>query len=155
MRRQDRAVTDERELRAILDSCKVCRIAMQDRDGLYIVPMNFGYTWEDGVLRLYFHSAGEGRKLEALAENPHVAFEMDSGHALVEGDTACAYAYRFQSIIGSGEAAFITDSAEKKKALSLLMQHQTGRDFFFDDRMAATVTVFQIRATAFTGKRHL
>lgn len=155
MRRQDREITDREALLAILDSCKVCRIAMRDEEGLYIVPMNFGYVYEEGSLCLYFHCAGEGRKIDALAAHPQVAFEMDGGHALVEGDVACAYAYRFHSIVGSGEAAFVEEAAEKKKALALLMRHQTGRDFVFDDRMAAGVTVFCIRATAFTGKVHL
>ena len=31
----------------------------------YIVPLNFGYTYEEDVLKLYFHSAGEGRKVDA------------------------------------------------------------------------------------------
>lgn len=57
MRRKDREVTQISELMQIIDQCKVCRIGMQDKDELYIVPMNFGYTYEVNQLELFFHSA--------------------------------------------------------------------------------------------------
>lgn len=66
MRRKDREVTCEADKLAILDECKVCRVALQDEQGLYIVPMNFGYQYESDRLTLYFHSAKSGRKITAL-----------------------------------------------------------------------------------------
>ena len=60
-------------------------MAVHDEEGMYIVPLNFGYTYEEDVLKLYFHSAGEGRKVDALAADPKVAIEMDTDHYLVEG----------------------------------------------------------------------
>lgn len=47
-------------------------MAVHDEEGMYIVPLNFGYTYEEDVLKLYFHSAGEGRKVDALAADPKV-----------------------------------------------------------------------------------
>ena len=90
MRRKDREVVDQKEIMRIIDKCKVCRIAMQDKAGLYIVPMNFGYTYEDSQLVLFFHSAKEGRKISALKENRNVCFEMDCEHQLITADVACA-----------------------------------------------------------------
>ncbi len=153
MRRKDRQVTEKDALRAIIDECKICRIAMQDKDGLYIVPLNFGYSYEDELI-LYFHSAKEGRKISSLKENSQVAFEMDCEHRLIEDDNACEYSYSFKSIIGSGKAEFVDEAEEKKKALTLLMKHQTGKDFSFDDKMAARVAVFKLVADSFTGKDH-
>ena len=100
MRRKDREVTDIEQLLEIIDCCKVCTIAMQDKDGLYIVPLNFGYEFKDESLTLYFHSAKEGRKISAIAENSRVCFEMDCEHRLIEAEDACGYAYSFKSIIG-------------------------------------------------------
>ena len=154
MRRKDREVTSPEEIRAIIDNCQVCRIAMEDLEGLYIVPLNFGYTYENNQLELYFHSAKQGRKINALRENSEVGFEMDCDHKLVTGEAACDYSYFFKSIIGKGQVSFIDDIEEKKEALSLLMKHQTREDFVFDDKMAATVEVFKIRASSFTGKVH-
>ena len=89
MRRKEREITDTHQLQQILEECKVCRVAMQDKDGLYLVPLNFGYQYQDGKLTLYLHSSKEGRKISALSQNSSVCFEMDCSHKLVEGDVAC------------------------------------------------------------------
>lgn len=154
MRRKDREVTDIKELMEIIDQCKVCRIAMKDDAGLYIVPLNFGYNYTNNQLTLFFHSAKEGRKIAALKENKDICFEMDCEHKLIVADEACEYSYSFKSIIGNGEAVFIDDIEEKKTALSTLMKHQTGKDFLFDGKMASTVSVFKVIVHEFTGKYH-
>jgi nitroimidazol reductase NimA-like FMN-containing flavoprotein (pyridoxamine 5'-phosphate oxidase superfamily) len=152
MRRKDKEVTDIKELMQIIDKCKVCRIAMQDKNGLYIVPMNFGYTYENNQLVLFFHSANEGRKINALRENNNICFEMDCEHNLITSDIACKYGYSFESIIGDGMAIFVDDIEEKKTAFSIIMKHQTGKDFSFDDRMVNNVLVFKIIVHNYSGK---
>lgn len=154
LRRKDREVTDIKELMQIIDQCKVCRIAMHDNAGLYIVPMNFGYTYENNQLVLFFHSAKEGRKITALEENSDICFEMDCEHRLITADVACRCSYSFKSIIGNGKAVFIDDVEEKKTALSTLMKHQTEQDFSFDDKMTNSVSVFKVIVHEFTGKYH-
>ncbi|MBQ8815317.1 MAG: pyridoxamine 5'-phosphate oxidase family protein [Lachnospiraceae bacterium] len=153
MRRKDRQVTDITELKNIIESCKVCRIGMIDEQGVYIVPLNFGYEFVDEQLKLYFHCAKEGRKLSAIAANPSVCVEMDCEHQLVEGDIACEYGYRFASVIGNGNTVIVEDIEEKKHGLSVLMRHQTGKDFAFEDAQTRSVAVVRIDVEAFTGKR--
>lgn len=152
MRRKDREVTELAELLKIIGQCRVCRIAMQDAQGLYILPLNFGYELNDGRLTLYFHSAKEGRKIDILAQSPAVAFEMDCGHALIASEIACRNGYAFQSIIGTGHASLVTDVGEKIKGLACLMLHQTGRAWEITAQEADTVAVFKIEAAEFTGK---
>jgi nitroimidazol reductase NimA-like FMN-containing flavoprotein (pyridoxamine 5'-phosphate oxidase superfamily) len=154
LRRKDREVTETKELMEIIDQCKVCRIAMQDDAGLYIVPLNFGCSYTNNKLTLFFHSAKEGRKISALKENSDICFEMDCEHKLIAADEACEYSYSFKSIIGNGRTVFIDDIEEKKTALSTLMKHQTGQDFSFDDKMASSVSVFKVIVHEFTGKYH-
>ena len=84
MRRTDRQVADEAGIRAILDRCQICRLALWDEEGPYIVPMSYGYRWDEGGLKLYFHCAGEGRKLDALRHTAargcdQSAFDQHSG----------------------------------------------------------------------------
>jgi len=73
MRRSDREVTDVDEKLGIVARCKVCRLGMIDETvgpgEPYIVPLNFGYEYVDGVLFLYLHGAGEGRKINILKNN--------------------------------------------------------------------------------------
>ena len=152
MRRKDRQVTDPEALRGIIDDCRVCRIATQDEEGLYIVPMNFGYDYENGRLTLYLHSAREGRKVSAFRRNGRVAFEMDCGHELVEGVQACQYGYRYRSIVGNGDIVELDDPRQKAKGLQALMRRFTDREFVFTEKMLGAVAVFRLDVTSFTGK---
>lgn len=155
MRRSDREVTDRAALLDILHTCKVCRVGMIDDAGMYIVPMNFGYKFEDDALTLYIHSATQGRKIIALEQHPDVCIEMDCDHALTgTGEKACTYSYRFRSIIGNGKARFLTDPAQKKRAMECLMAHQTGQTFAFEDAQLERVAVIEIAVLSWTGKYH-
>jgi nitroimidazol reductase NimA-like FMN-containing flavoprotein (pyridoxamine 5'-phosphate oxidase superfamily) len=153
MRRTDREITALKDILAIADSCKVCRLGLLDGGEVYIVPLNFGYTFKDNKLSLYFHSATEGRKIDLLRQNNRVCFEMDGAHKLIEAAEACKHSFQYESIIGSGTAEFLATDAAKITALKIIMRHQTGRDFAFDDNAAANIAVFKITATSFTAKR--
>ncbi len=154
MRRSDREIVDRDELRKIITECKVCRLAMQDECGLYIVPLNFGFSYEEGLLTLFFHSATEGRKLSAPTRNAMVAFEMDCGHALIADQEICGYGYRYKSIIGVGRAELIEEPDTKKQALLLIAKHQCETDFAVGDMRLDNVTVFKVAVTSFAGKEH-
>ena len=154
MRRKDREVTNINEKIEIINNCKVIRLGMKDKEGLYIVPLNFGYSYLEDKLTLYFHSAKEGRKLDAIVENSDVAFEMDCEHRLIEGEIPCLYSFAFKSIVGNGVASIVEDMEEKKISLSLLMKHQAGKEFTFEDKHAKAVTVFKVDVTHFSAKYH-
>ena len=153
MRRKDREVCDVQEILEIVDACKGCRIGFCDEGKVYIVPVNFGYKFEDGKLVLYAHGAKAGYKYEVMAKNPQVGFEMDCEHALLTAEEACGYGYRFASVIGNGVAEVVTDLEEKKEALTVLMRHQTGKEFSFGPKEADSVNVMKVTAEAFTAKR--
>ena len=61
MRLAKREVRETEELRWILEDCDVVRIGLTDEEGMFIVPVNFGYelSEQDGEwkLTLYIHSA--------------------------------------------------------------------------------------------------
>lgn len=157
MRLWKREIKDPEALRKILDACDVVRIGAADREGMFIVPVNFGYTFEpeaEGIqLRLYFHGAREGRKAEAFAENPQVAIEMDCGHALISGNYTCAYSYAFQSIMGSGSVYEITEIEEKIQGLRRIMEHLAPEaGIRFSDEMLERTGVYCIEVDSFTGK---
>ena len=142
MRRNDREITDSREILSIVNECKVIRLAMLDEQGLpYIIPLNFGYRFADGVFTFYCHSAREGHKLELLRRDPRVSFEMDCR----------GYGYYYASVIGSGTAELI-EGAEKLDALSALMRHMAGREDTFTEEQARGVAVFAIRVRSLSAK---
>ena len=145
-------VTDPEQIRHILDSGKVLHLGLSVNDEPYVVPMNYGYAWEDGKLVVYLHSAVRGRKLEMLQANPKVFFSIDCDRMPFEGRVPCQYGMVYSSIMGRGTAAIVEDVEEKKRAMTLLMKTQTGKDFTFEDRLVTIVTVVRIDVAEYTAK---
>ena len=102
MRRNEHELTDQERIDTLIGSCQVCRLGFVDGDRPYIVPLNFGYAREGGRRIFYFHGAREGRKMDLARRNGTAGFELDTAHELHEGDAACSYSFRYQSVIGSG-----------------------------------------------------
>lgn len=152
MTRRERQVTDINEIIKILDNSKVLHLGLVDGDEPYVVPMNYGYTYENEKLTIWLHCARQGRKLDVMRVNPKVFFEMEYGITPFEGEVACKYGITYSSIMGRGVATIIEDVETKKIALSSLMKTQTGKDFEFDDRMAEVVGVVKIDVLEFTAK---
>ena len=57
MRLKKREITDPEILREILESCEVVRIGAMDEEGMFIVPMNYGYEYVDGKLTFYLFTS--------------------------------------------------------------------------------------------------
>ena len=150
--KRERQVTDKAQILHILDTAKVLNLGLSVNDEPYVVPMNYGYTMEDGKLTLYLHSAVKGKKLDMIRENPRVFFSMDCDRMPFEGRVACQYGLVYSSIMGSGTATLVDDVEEKKRAMSILMKTQTGGDFTFEDRLVTIVTVIRIDVAEYTAK---
>lgn len=124
MRRKKRQVTDVASIKNLVEKSQVVRIALNGEEYPYVVPVNFGYEWNEEKLTLYVHGANEGKKVSMIKTDPKVAVEMDGNHKLVEGmRNAAAYSYAYQSLIGFGKAELLEDLEERRKALHLLMDH--------------------------------
>ena len=150
--KRERQVTDSEQIRHILDTAKVLNLGMSVNDEPYVVPMNYGYTMENGKLVIYLHSAVQGRKLEMLKANPRVFFSMDCDRMPFEGRVPCQYGLVYSSIMGRGTATMVEDVEEKKQAMTLLMKTQTGKDFTFEDRLVTIVSVIRIDVAEYTAK---
>ena len=150
--KREREVTDLNEILAILDKGMVVHIAMVDGDEPYMVPMNYGYTMENGELTLYVHGAVKGRKTDVLQVNPKVFFSIECDVQPFEGPVACRYGTTYASVMGSGKAEILEDVEEKKQGLSVLMKTQTGKDFTFEDRLVSIVAVIRIDVSEYTAK---
>ena len=152
MTKRECLVTDPEQIRHILDSGKVLHLGLSVNNEPYVVPMNYGYTMEDGKLVIYLHSAVKGRKLEMIRTNPKVSFSIDCDRMPFEGRVPCQYGMVYSSIMGRGVASIVEDVEEKKRAMSLLMKTQTGKDFTFEDRLVTIVTVIRIDVSEYTAK---
>jgi len=145
-------ITEEKQILDILDSAKILHLGLCVDNEPYVVPMNYGYTLEDGKLVLYLHSALQGKKLDMIRANPKVFFEMDCDRLPFEGKVACQYGFSYSSIMGRGSARIVEDVAEKMQAMTILMKTQTGKNFEFNERLVSIVSVIRIDASEYTAK---
>ncbi|MGN0408594.1 MAG: pyridoxamine 5'-phosphate oxidase family protein [Bacteroides sp.] len=122
MRRNDKEVTDFDEKLAVLRQCEILRIGMSDGGFPYIVPVNFGLEEENGQVRLYFHSAAEGRKVDILKKNPEVCFETDYGFELKKAPLACNWTAKYRCVMGVGKVEPVTEKEEKTRAFEVIME---------------------------------
>jgi nitroimidazol reductase NimA-like FMN-containing flavoprotein (pyridoxamine 5'-phosphate oxidase superfamily) len=150
MRRKDLEITDTKEIEAIIESGRVCRIALSYNDKPYVVPMNYGY--QDSAL--YFHSAKVGKKVDMIAKNNNVCFEITADHGIMNTGIPCNWENRYACVIGYGKAFFIDDLEEKSKALNILVGHYAPDTVYdFSEGNLSSTAVIRIDIKEMTGKR--
>lgn len=106
-----------------LNSEHIGRIASIDRDGYpQVIPMNFAYL--DGSV--YMHSHTRGEKLDNVARNPRVGFEVDRELEFLPSyfedprDASVADTL-YISVVIKGACSIVSDRGEKALALNGLM----------------------------------
>lgn len=124
MRQSARQVTDRALICAMLDQMEVLHIGIHDEPSPYVVPVNFGYRFEDALV-LYFHCAQEGYKLELLARNPNVSATAASFISYAGGSVR-GHMHDYRCVMARGVARRIDPDTEKEefdRAYRLLLAH--------------------------------
>jgi nitroimidazol reductase NimA-like FMN-containing flavoprotein (pyridoxamine 5'-phosphate oxidase superfamily) len=153
MRRKDREVSSIEEIVEIIKKCDVCRIAIFDDEYPYIVPLNFGFTYDGNVIEFYFHGANAGKKLSLIQNNPKVGFELDCSHNLITGEQACDYTMEFESVCGDGIIELLPEDQKIKAFTVLMQQYAKETTFDYNENYLKMVTVFKLKVHHITGKR--
>ena len=152
MTRRERQIFAIDKILEILDKSKVVHIGMVDGDEPYVVPMNYGYTYENEKLTIWLHGATVGKKLDIIRKNPKVFFEMECDLVPFDGNVACNYGISYSSVMGKGVATIVENSEEKQKGLKVLMKTQVNKDFDFNEKLASVVAIIKIEVSEFTAK---
>ena len=154
MRKKEREMTHKEDFIRVLDRCDSCRVAFCSDNIPYIVPMNYGYTYEGDELILYFHSGLSGKKLEMLRANNQVSFQMDCSHQLIPDEIPCRYTMKFESLMGQGKMSILTEEAEKIEALEHVMKkYAPDKSFHFESKHARVILGLKLVVEELTGRR--
>lgn len=70
----------------------------------YGIPINYYYDEDDNAI--YFHSAKEGHKIDAIIRSNKVAFTIMNNEWLDEED---GWSYHVESVVVFGKASFVED----------------------------------------------
>jgi nitroimidazol reductase NimA-like FMN-containing flavoprotein (pyridoxamine 5'-phosphate oxidase superfamily) len=130
MKRKSCEVTDPAVIEKILSAANIGRLATTDSEGYpYITPVNFVY--HNG--NVYFHCALVGEKLDNIAHNAKVGFQVDIPLAYLDsrfsGDgSPCNLHQFYHCVIMRGTARIVSDAQLKTDALNALVEkHEKGR----------------------------
>ncbi len=152
VRRTDREITDIGEMCMILKTAKYVTVALCMNNEPYLVSLTHGYDKAKGCL--YFHCAGEGKKLVYAKANPSVWGQAVHDFGITDD---CDYAY--SSVHFQGTLRFITDIAEKRSALETLVRQSSNRP---DEKLAKIkpekldkTTFGRIDIAYMSGKKHV
>ena len=151
MRKPKLQIDDPAQIEEILRRGQVLRLAMC-RDGQpYLVPLHYAYG--DG--RIYLHTGHEGLKMEFLAANPRVCFEVSVDVELVPGPAACKWNCRYRSVLGFGRAFRVEDQAERMRGLLAISRRYAGPGpQELPAEACARACVLRIDIDELTGKRN-
>jgi nitroimidazol reductase NimA-like FMN-containing flavoprotein (pyridoxamine 5'-phosphate oxidase superfamily) len=151
MRRKDREMPRD-FAEAAADKCLYAVLSTVDsRGGPYGVPLSIAREGE----WIYFHCAGEGRKIENLKACSKVCLTC-VGNAEEPPDDFTVY---YESAIIFGSAREVLEDTEKIRALRLVCERHTPANMAaFDaaiDKGLAVTSVWKIHIEEITGKGHL
>ncbi len=152
MIRSDREIKDIDEILNILEECEVCHLAMTDGLKPYVVPLNFGYTYKDSLLELYFHCSKKGKKVDILKRNPNVFFQMNVGGELIYDKIGCKVGYKYRSVMGEGEIEFVENSAQKADILKNILFKLTKENYELSEKNVDGVAGLRLKTKSVTGK---
>lgn len=120
MRRKRQQLSQER-CEQILNRSTSGVLAVQGDGGYpYAVPLSYVYSGG----KLYFHSARQGHKLDAIRREPKASF------CVIDEDRVVAQEYttHFRSVIAFGQVRELTDEREKRAAIEKLALRYAPQD---------------------------
>lgn len=158
MRRKDREITDTNEIIKIVSECDVLHLGMCDNGKPYVVPVNFGFTYENETFTFYIHGAASGKKIDILKNSPQVFLQLNCRHEVILGSQQkpCAFSFAYASIMAESRAQFIEDPEEKRATLNIIIKHcaKTEDNFTFPSPMLKKTCVIAFKAENLSAKAH-
>ena len=121
----DREIRDAQLIKAILDMCDVINIGLFDDEYPYVLPVNFGYEFEEDLV-FYTHHAITGYKNALIRKNPKVCV---TAHRFIdEPNEAGTMVHDYRSVMAFGEMSFIAPQTEEYAKAWQVLASAYGRE---------------------------
>ena len=118
-RQPDRGRYDRDQVHAILDEGLVAHVGLVSGDGPVVIPMLYG---RDGD-RLLLHGSTASRLMRGGAKGLAMCVTVTLVDGLVLARSAFHHSMNYRSVVVFGQATPVTDLAERRAALDLLVDH--------------------------------
>jgi len=150
MRLKEGEITDRNIIDDIINTAQVCRLAMCKDNIPYLVPLAFGY---DGKC-IFLHSAKEGQKIDFINSNNRVCVEFERNIKIQSNEeSACKWAFDYETAICSGRIYEIKQPEEAIKALKLVLKHYSEKEWNIPQNLLKVTAVWKIEIDEITGKK--
>lgn len=149
-----------RRFKQLLNSDECIRILQQEKRGVlslmgengypYGLPMNHWYNPEDG--KLYFHGAGTGHKIDALAQCNKVSYCVYDAGEPAEGD----WSLYVNSVVIFGHIRLVTDMAQARTICTGICRKFTDDEEYIRQELVNAlpkVQCLELTIDHMTGKR--
>ena len=132
IRRQDRAITDEAWIRALLHRAAVGTLATV-HDGQPFLNTNL-FAYDEAAQVIYTHTARTGRTPDNVAAGGPICFTVSEMGRLLPAQEALEFSVEYAGVMVFGTAVSVTDPVEAEHGLQLLMDKyaphlRPGRDY--------------------------
>jgi len=157
MRRNDRAISDENWIIELLARAPYGVFATVHDKRPFTVARNFAYDKENHAI--YMHGAQKGRTFSNIAENNHVCINVSEMGRLLPAPRAMNFSVEYNGVVIFGNAHLVTDNAEAKRGLQLLIDkhfaHLTPEKDYepTTDTDLKITAVYRIDITEWSGKQ--
>jgi hypothetical protein len=115
VRRKEREITNQTEMRQVLKATKYVTIALCMDNEPYLVALSHGYDEANNCL--YFHCAPEGKKLVYAQTNNRVW-----GQAVLDFGVTDECDYAYTCVHFSGKLSLVSSAEEKWHAMEVLVR---------------------------------
>ncbi len=157
MRRHDREIEDQSEIKTILRDSQFGFIATAFENQPFIHANLFWYDEENQ--RIYFHTALEGRARSNIETNPKICFSVATMGRLLPAETAIEFSAEYVSVTVFGNARLADDASEQRYGLQGMLdkyfsQLRPGDDYsLITDADLQRTSVFAMEIETWSGKR--
>ena len=117
MRKKKRQLAQEQAIVLLKKGTTGVLACLGDEGYPYAIPLNYVY-YKD---KIYFHTAKEGHKIDAILNNPKVSFALEGADEIVSAE----YTTHYSSVIAFGRAR-IAEGEERVEAFRALNERLAG-----------------------------
>lgn len=157
MRRHDREIKDQSEIKALLHESQFGFIATAFENQPFIHANLFWF--DEKTQRIYFHTALEGRARSNIETNPKICFSIATMGRLLPAENSIGFSVEYASVTVFGNARIVADASEQRYGLQGLLdkyfpQLKPGEDYsrIADSELKRT-SVFAMEIETWSGKR--
>ncbi len=150
MRRiEKRGISNDEALELLRKGKRGVLAVAGDNDYPYAIPINFYF--DESAMKIYFHSALAGHKVDSMKRNPKVCFTIFGEPEIRDLD----WAPYVRSAVAFGTAKPVADETEKRRVLKTFAMKYYPNEAEADEEIAedfAAVQMIEITIEHLTGK---